>query len=229
VQYAVRTECNYGYLIGLAACPPNSVLGAFKMKFVYELRGILVAAIVLTTGAAVQAAPILYNVDATCRSAGSFVCADVGLTDGDAVGGSITFDDTNFASGASLDTNDVLSFDVTFGAHTLTDMTSAGFLFFGTLDTDGSTFSIFNFRAAEVLFPDRGKFFSITDGDSGTISTNGTCTASDCGNAGSDVPFALLDNTALTKAAVVNEPAALGFIAIIGLAVFGAARRRRSI
>jgi len=227
VQDTVRTECNYRYLVGLAARPPNRVLGAFKMKFVSELRGVLAAAIVLATGAAAQAAPILYNVDATCRSVGSFVCADVGLTDGDAVGGSITFDDTNFASGASLDTSDVLSFDVAFGAHTLTDMTAAGFSFFGILDTDGSTFFIFNFIAAEVLFPDRGKFFSISDGDSGTISTNGTCIASDCDNAGSDVPFARLDNTALTKAAVVTEPAALGFVAI-GLAVFGAARRRRS-
>lgn len=188
---------------------------------------------IVTMSADAGAAPVVYNYSGECTSFVlsqppiSQTCAGVGLSDGDPITGSITFDGTNFGPNASIDENDIMSFSFDTGIFVIDHTTVSGLLVVGTLGADGMTFDDFRMSAADALAPESGNGLVISLVGTGRLGENMRCNIVGCNNLDGDDPIARIGNQSLTKVSQLSEPGALSLLGI-GLAALVAVRRQRS-
>ena len=118
----------------------------------------------------VAQASYVYDYNSTCASE----CDVVGLNNGGPVSGFVEFSETNFASNAILDTNDILAFSITAGDVNVSNSTSIWWFFTGKLESNGVEISVFALSASEALDPARGDYIN-AGWYSGLASPSGAC------------------------------------------------------
>ncbi|MCG8354180.1 MAG: hypothetical protein MI920_01285 [Kiloniellales bacterium] len=166
---------------------------------------------------------ISYSVSSTCTTN----CSAIGLSSGDSIGGTITFDDTNFAAGAAISETDINSFLLTFGTAVIEETTAAAVAFVGVLAADAMTFASFSFTAAQTL-SGAGDVIDLVFSD-WQASINGRCATSACGklvlkSSAEGGAVQVSNQASASPSAVVPEPAT-GLLFLGGLFCLAALTR----
>jgi hypothetical protein len=102
-------------------------------------------------------AAITFEYDNTCQ----FDCSNIGLNAGDAVSGTISFNDAAIAANATLSSADIVGFDFDLGIVDITAASAAHFVFVGQLNATASAFTSFHLTAGETVSPVLGDFMVV--------------------------------------------------------------------
>ena len=160
-------------------------------------------------------AAVTFDLTGTCTGS----CFILGLSNGDPVSGSFTFNDAAIVPSGAVDETDLLSFALDFGPVDITSASAVGAVLVATLNATATGFDSFGFFTSEALDPAEGDAIYLIDGQLG-FSTNGQCVGAECigrlGDAATGVYALTLRQ--------IPEP---GTLALLGASLVGFAFARR--
>ena len=181
------------------------------------LGAFAVAALLIGAPRAADAA-VTFDLTGTCSSQ----CSNIGLSTGDAVSGSFSFNDAAIIAGGTVDEADLLSFALDFGTVHITSATAAGVRLDGTLNATATGFDFFQFNTSEAVSPAFGGAIAWLANEF-TAAESGNCLEAACDQTQHPRPaFGLLEITLRQ----IPEPSTLVLLGA-GIAGIAFARRRK--